>query len=158
MIGLRFAALSLVVPAAGYWLRAPSARRLPVAARVAFYAAAGLLTVSHVMFGMSFLGWEWTVRRILVLPLMASAATAVLAGREDSPKDQSRGTARLRAAEWWLLALALLAIGVLVLTIASGAATSFDLLFFWGAKGQRFALSQGIDLGFLRDPAHELMH
>src|SRR5260221_427600 len=136
MIGLRFVALSLVVPAAGYWLRATSARRLPVAARVAFYAAAGLLTLSTVMFGMSLLGWEWTVRRILVLPLMASAATAVLAGREDSPKDQSRGTARLRAAEGGVLALALLAIGGVVPTIALGAAPPFDLVFFWGAEGE----------------------
>jgi hypothetical protein len=158
MIGLRFAALSLVVPAAGYWLRATSVRRLPMAARVAFYAAGGLLALSAVMFSMSLLGWQWSAGRILVLPLLAGAGAAVLTRRREALEEQPRPKVSLRVEDWCFLALALVAIGVLVLTIASGAATSFDLLFFWGAKGQRFALSHGIDVGFLRDPAHGLMH
>ena len=33
-----------------------------------------------------------------------------------------------------------------------------DLVFFWGAKAQQFAAARGIDLEFLRNPAHQYMH
>jgi len=42
--------------------------------------------------------------------------------------------------------------------VLAGAATSFDLLLFWGVKGQHFGLARTIDVAFLRDPAHHLMH
>lgn len=43
---------------------------------------------------------------------------------------------------------------------AAGAATatSSDLLLFWGTKGQRFALAEGIDVSFLADSRNYLMH
>jgi hypothetical protein len=158
MIGLRFVALSALMPAAGSWLGATSVRRLPVLARVAFYFAGGLLTLSAVMFGFSVLGWAWSIPRVLFLPVLAGAIVRFTA-KTQPPRENGAEKRRGRpAVDWALLALALLTIGILALAIAAGAATSFDLLFFWGAKGQRFALSHGIDTGFLRDPAHNLMH
>ena len=45
-----------------------------------------------------------------------------------------------------------------LLATLGGAATSVDLVFFWGAKAQQFAAARGIDLEFLRNPAHQYMH
>jgi hypothetical protein len=40
----------------------------------------------------------------------------------------------------------------------SAAATSGDFVFFWGTKGQRFAQERMLDVGFLRNPDHVVMH
>ena len=39
-----------------------------------------------------------------------------------------------------------------------GAATSVDLVSFSGAKAQQFAAARGVDMEFLRNPAHQYMH
>jgi hypothetical protein len=45
----------------------------------------------------------------------------------------------------------------LVATFA-GAATSPDLLLFWGPKAQQFAIARSFDAEFMRDPLHQHMH
>jgi hypothetical protein len=51
-----------------------------------------------------------------------------------------------------------LAWGLTVYAAGTARATSSDLLLFWGAKGQRFAQAGAIDVEFLRQPDHLLMH
>ena len=50
--------------------------------------------------------------------------------------------------------------GLLVCAYASltARATSADLLFFWGAKAERFASAGGIDVAFLKDRNHWAIH
>jgi len=52
----------------------------------------------------------------------------------------------------------ILAFGLVVYAAGTARATSSDLLLFWGTKGQRFAQAGAIDVGFLRQPDHLLMH
>jgi hypothetical protein len=51
-----------------------------------------------------------------------------------------------------------LAFGLVVYAAGTARATSSDLLLFWGTKGQRFAQAGAIDVEFLRQPDHLLMH
>ena len=55
-------------------------------------------------------------------------------------------------------ALSLTAVAAALLATAAGAATSPDLLFFWGPKAQQFALARSFDAAFMRDELHHHMH
>ena len=55
-------------------------------------------------------------------------------------------------------ALSLIAVGTALGATFAGAATSPDLLFFWGPKAQQFALARSFDAAFMRDEFHQHMH
>jgi hypothetical protein len=52
----------------------------------------------------------------------------------------------------------MLAVGCALAATSAGAASSPDLLFFWGPKAQQFALARSFDTGFMRDAFHQYMH
>lgn len=156
MIGLRFAVTAALVPLMGGWVAAfASVRALPRAARVAGYTAAGIVTIALEMFVLAVVGVPWYPALLLVaIPPSLWALTkpgnpaTQQPGNEETEQLSNRGP----------LLIALAALAVVTAVVLAGAATSFDLLLFWGVKGQHFGLARTIDVAFLRDPAHHLMH
>src|SRR5262249_8258882 len=49
-------------------------------------------------------------------------------------------------------------LGVVAYAAGTARATAADYVLFWGTKGQRFAQARAIDVDFLRDPMHYLIH
>jgi hypothetical protein len=152
VIGSRFALLAALLPLFGCWIVVfPSVRALPRAARFASAVTAGVVTLTALMFAMAVAGVRWSLPLLLV-PALASLGMAIWFRR---PSARSLPATPRELA---ILALAVTAVLLVAATTLAGAATSFDLLLFWGAKGQQFALARTIDVGFLRDPRNALMH
>jgi hypothetical protein len=152
VISARFALLAALLPLFGCWIAVfASVRALPLAARIAATVAAGIVTITSLMFAMAAVGVMWSIPLLLV-PGLLSLSTGVWHGR---PRAVSQP---VTPGELAILGFAALAVLLVAAVTLAGAATSFDLLLFWGAKGQRFALARTIDVGFLRDPRHVLMH
>ncbi len=152
MIGPRFALLTALVPLMGGWVAAfASVRAVPRALRLAAFLATGLVTITVEMGLLASLGIPWSAALLLPLPLLA---TLFVWWRTRGQVAPAVSPPRERA----VLILAAAAILAVAATVFAGAATSFDLLLFWGVKGQRFGLTHTIDVAFLRDPAHKLMH
>lgn len=148
MIGVRFAVLTALIPLMGGWVAAfASVRALPRAARIASYIAAGIVTIAVEMFVFAVVGVRWNYA--LLLPIVG---TLVAWSRSRG------GVATSRPRDRATLLIALAALLVVTATVLAGAATSFDLLLFWGVKGQRFSVAHTIDVAFLRDPQNRLMH
>jgi hypothetical protein len=95
--------------------------------------------------------WRWEI--LAVLPLAALAWTALrIFGRTPRIERPSTGGHRLATL---LAAAALLLLAGATITAR---ATSPDLLYFWGAKAERFATARTVDVAYLADPDHILMH
>jgi hypothetical protein len=147
MIGLRFAVMIALVPLMGGWVAAfASVRALPRAARIASYIAAGIVTIAVEMFVLAAVGVPWNV---VLLPIVGTLVVW-FRGRG--------GVATPRPRDVATLVIAAAALLIVAATVLAGAATSFDLLLFWGVKGQRFGVAHTIDVAFLRDPQNRLMH
>ncbi|HET9793634.1 MAG TPA: hypothetical protein VFS34_04155 [Thermoanaerobaculia bacterium] len=95
-------------------------------------------------------GVRWSIPLLLAPP--AAFGIASLAG------GRSRlAPYRSRPAAAWLASAAVFLL-LVAYAAATARATSPDLVLFWGAKGERFALARGIDVAFLARPANYLMH
>jgi hypothetical protein len=150
VIGLRFVLMTALVPLAGLWLRRlASVRALPRTARLCAYAGGGAVSLACQMFLFAVVGVPWSVWALMILPI----AAAVIPSAARDLNHERRNLRSLTA-----LGLTLAAILVLALAVLSATATSFDLLLFWGAKGQAFALARTIDVDFLKNPNNLLMH
>lgn len=148
MIGLRFVVLTALVPLLGGWIAAfASVRLLPRAARIASYTAAGIVTIAAEMFALAALGVKWSLPLLLVPALVS----CWILWRNPVAREREAGSSPA-------LLIAAAAILIVAATVMAGAATSFDLLLFWGVKGVHFATAGTIDVPFLRDPANALMH
>ena len=149
MIGLRFVVLTALIPLLGGWIATfASVRLLPRAARMASYIAAGIVTIAVEMFALAAIGVHWSLP-LLLLPALASCW---ILWRNPVTRERRAGSSPA------LLIVAAAAILIVTATVMAGAATSFDLLLFWGVKGVHFATAGTIDVPFLRDPANALMH
>ena len=145
----------LMCPAAAWpLLLHPSYRRFSLPCRIGLAFAAGgvLLSTWMTVFALAGVAWQ-----PLVL-LAASILTAFLlrlplpkAGA--SPEKISVGLPGGVAAGISTAAV-ILAVGA----TAAAAATSPDLLIFWGQKAQAFASARTFDLGLLRDPFTQYVH
>ncbi len=136
---MRFAVMTLLVFVAGGW-----ARKFRASLPACF--AAGLVVLALEMLVFSVLGLRWTVLGLLVLPLFGSAVA-----RPPLSFDPKR----------WLshrTPIALAALAIFTITILSATATSGDFVFFWGTKAQHFAQERMLDVEFLRNPEHAVMH
>jgi len=149
--GLSFLLALAGVHAIGAAMLAPlprSCRRL-----LPLFPATGLLGVLFLaveMFLLSMAGIPWTIPRLTAIP----AAFALAAAFRKRPAAEQRNRPGLSPP---ILAAAL-AIGLVAYAAVTGRATSMDLLLFWGAKSEHFALARAFDLDFLRRPEHYLMH
>jgi hypothetical protein len=145
MVGLRWLALTALLPLLGSYARAwPGVRALPFAARLPVYFAAGLFTIAVEMFVLSALGLRWSF--LLLLPLPIAAVVAVWRAH---PR-----TAGLPARPNAIIALAILAIAIFASMVFSAAVTSGDYVLFWGVKGQRFGAERMLDTAFMLHPNH----
>jgi hypothetical protein len=152
MTGFLFVLGLCALPVIGYgFVSLPSFRSLHPASRIGLAGCFGALTLCGEMLLLTSLHVPWSVWLLL--------CPAVL-GIFSLPEFR----ARARGAEWSLrdgapaLVLTVLILSAAVYAAGSARATSTDLLFFWGTKGQRFAQTRSIDAAFLGDPAHLLMH
>ena len=154
MIGVRFVVMTLLVFVAGGWARAfREVRFLTLPAQAAVYFGAGLVTLALEMLVCSGFGIRWSVIGLLVLPVVGLVAQ--LRGHAVTPQeDRATAQPRNRATA----ALALLALLIFTSAVLSASATSGDFVFFWGPKGQHFGQVRALDVEFLRDPAHLVMH
>ncbi len=156
MIGSKFllavALVPLVVlPAA----RLRALRQLDMAGRLSVSAVVAFVGISLEMLVTTWLGirWSWW---LLLLPLLAAS---VLLGRVAmGDRRGPRALGPWAKASLPALFVAIAVIGVVAFAAGTARATSSDLLFFWGTKGERFGLAGAIDVPFLRQPEHYLMH
>lgn len=151
MMGLRFALMTALAPLLGLWVSSVSpVARLPRPARLAVYAASGLVTLAVEMLLFSVIGLRWSIPLLSIAPVLLYIALRLR--RRSAMDANAPGKFELSAAS------GLIGVGLLALTLASAAATSFDYLLFWGLKGQAFGMARTIDVGFLRNPDHADMH
>ena len=146
------------MPLAGWPLLAhPAYRGLSRICRISLSAAVGAVLVSFWMtvFALARLFWR------IPLLVLAAAATAFLLRSLLKPEpagEQPPDTPKANAAEILPTLLAALAVGWALLASASGAATSTDLVAFWGPKAQAFASARTIDSKFLSEPFLGYLH
>lgn len=130
--------------AGGATLRLQVVRELDWPARASIMLCSGMVFMSTAMYVMSIAGIEWS-RVSLLIPFIALTALAV---RTESARRSPRRI--------WI------AVGAFVAATTYAAMTARmtcgDLLFFWGAKANRFYYTGSIDVPFLQWPQHYLMH
>jgi hypothetical protein len=133
----------------------PAYRRFSTACRIGLAAAAGSVLLSAGMTLLALVGIAWRP-----IPLvLVSGAGAFLLGRflpkataPDSPPEVFALTHRLAS----LTGIASVALALAA--AASAAATSPDLVTFWGPKAQAFAAARTFDPALLRDLRLDYMH
>jgi hypothetical protein len=147
------------LPLAGWPLLAhASYRSLSLAARIGLAVAAGAALISGWMTALALVGLPWQPAVLVVL----AGATAFLLRLCLSSERATVQTPPEETPASLLEKSPLLLSGLSILTAlaasASSAATSPDLLHFWGPKAQAFAAAGTIDASFLRDPSLVYMH
>ena len=146
-------------PLAGWpVLTHPDSRRLSLVCRICLAAAAGAVLLSFWMTVLALARMTW--RPVFIVVLAAVTATGLrLLPLGNEPGGQTP-TKQPPAKLFEKLALAIGAVSVVwaSLAAASGAATSSDLILFWGPKAQAFAAVRTIDAGLLGDPSLAYLH
>jgi hypothetical protein len=146
-------------PLAGWPLLAhPAYRRFSLPARSGFAFAAGAVLISTGMTVFAILGIAWNPIVLVLLAGVASFLLRRLLRAEPAPDESPREEPQATLLE--KLALGLMGVSLLAafLATAAAAATSPDLLLFWGPKAQAFAAARTIDASFLRNPDLLYMH
>lgn len=153
MRGALFLAGLAGIPLIGYpFTRLRVFAGLTRAARCGLACALGALVLCLEMLLTSALHVRWSIG-LLLLPSLAAAAVLALRRVRAAPEPESQGGTPVPA-----LAALVAILGVVVYAAATARATASDFVLFWGAKGQRFGRVGAIDVAFLRDPLHALMH
>jgi hypothetical protein len=149
--GGRFLLALAVLPLLGL----PAARRLvPGLSAWAALGVAGVFGALVVCLGtwiLSIAGISWSVPLIIALALFPALTPRRRTKKESGLIPEGQGSPAAAIAVFLVLA-------VVTYAAATTRATAADLLLFWGAKGQRFAQARAIDVEFLREPMHQLMH
>ncbi len=157
MTGVTWLAAFVLLPAVGAPLLAhPAFGRFPFASRAVLAAGAGAAFVSLAMTLLTLVGVRWEIA-----PIAAAAALLAWGSRiflRGETAEAPLETVRAGAAESFANAIAGIAVLAALGATLGGAATSSDLVFFWGAKAQQFAAARGVDAAFLREAAHQYMH
>ena len=147
------------LPLAGWPLLAhASYRRFSLVGRIGLSFASGAVLVSGWMTVLALSGLHWQPAVLVAL----AVATAFLLRLALSSERATVAAPRKEPAAGFLerspLFLAAISVAAVFAASASAAATSPDLLLFWGPKAQAFAAAGTIDASFLRDPALRYMH
>jgi hypothetical protein len=112
--------------------------------------AVGLVTVILEMLAFSLAGIPWSIPALCAMPFLAGAIGLIVRRGVSSGHSASRPSpAAVVTAVFLLLA---------TYAAATTRATALDLVLFWGAKGERFAIARSIDVAFLSRPENYLMH
>jgi hypothetical protein len=154
--GLVWLSVFLLFPLAGLPLLSHAAfRRFPASSRAILAGGVGAVLVSFSMTAFALLGVPWSLAGILISSVLLSLLLR-LTVRETAPpppKGKAPGAPGIAAA-----VLSAVAVTVAFLATATGAASSPDLIFFWGSKAQQFALAKTVDARFLAEPFLGYMH
>ncbi len=147
------------LPLAGWPLLAhASYRSLSLPARIGLAFAAGAALLSGWMTALALAGFPWQPAVLVALAGATAFVLRLLLSNErmavHAPPSEG-GAALLEKSALFLSALSILAA---FFASASSAATSPDLILFWGPKAQAFAAARTIDASFLRDPTIVYMH
>ncbi|MEX0879756.1 MAG: hypothetical protein WEB59_10960 [Thermoanaerobaculia bacterium] len=154
--GFVWLAAFLLLPLAGWPLLAhPAFGWLPFVSRAALSGACGAVLVSFAMTAGVLSGIPWNVPALTAAGALLAFALRVLVPKEPGGPVLRE---RLGAAGAAAHGLALLAVLAALAAARSGAASSPDLLFFWGPKAQQFALARTFDEAFMRNEVHGYMH
>lgn len=137
-----------------------SFRRFGWPARAVLAGAAGTVAVSWTMNLAALAGWRWNLALLVVAGLAECAALRLLIHPGDDPPEPRADTRRLSLSPLEKAAVAVCAVSVVAAFAAalSAAATSPDLLLFWGTKAQAFAAARTIDDDFLGEPFLRFLH
>jgi len=146
-------------PLAGWPLLAhASYRRFFLPSRIGLAFTTGAVLVSGWMTVFALAGVRWQPAVLVAL----AAATAFLLRRALTPERENVPAASEKIAAGVLerspLLLAAISVAAVFAASFSAAATSPDLLLFWGPKAQAFGAAGTIDAAFLRNPDLLYMH
>jgi hypothetical protein len=156
--GYVFLASFAAMPLAGWPLLAhPAYGGLSRICRISLSAAVGAVLASFWMTVFALAGLLWRIP-LLVLAAAATASLLRLLLEPESAGERPPDTPKANAAEILPTLLAALAVVWALLASASGAATSTDLVAFWGPKAQAFASARTIDSKFLSEPLLFYLH
>ena len=159
MSGLLWLGSLLLVGLAGIPLAFhPAFARFPFSTRIVLAAASGAALVSFVMTAAVLLAIPWSVPWLVAAAAALGAALRLLLR---APARVGVPPARESSGRLLLLSAGVLSAAAVAAALAAtvaGAATSPDLLFFWGPKAQQFAFARSFDASFMRDELHHHMH
>ena len=157
MTGLTWLAALFALAAVGMPLLAhPAFGRFAFASRAVLAAGTGAAFVSFSMTLFTLADVRWGLAPVCTIAaLLAGGSRFFLRGEVPAAAPEP-----IRAGATEILAGTFSSIAVLAALGATlgGAATSVDLVFFWGAKAQQFAAFRGVDTAFLLEPSHQYMH
>jgi hypothetical protein len=150
------ASLGLLPGAGAPLLAHPSFRRFSFATRAVLAGGVGAALVSFAMTVFTLAGVRWNVAVVTAAAALLAGALRLLLDREPD----ACPLAPVPAGRADVLAAGLAAVSVLAAFVATraGAATSVDLVFFWGPKAEQFAAAHGVDTGYLREAYRQYMH
>jgi hypothetical protein len=150
----------LVFPAAGApLLFHRSFRCFGIPARLVLAGAVGTVAVSWTMNLAALAGWRWNLPLLVAAGLLECAALRHLIEEGDPPEPRvraRRGPFSLQ--EKGAVIVCLVSVAAALAAALSAAATSPDLLLFWGTKAQAFAAARTIDDDFLGEPFLRYLH
>ena len=129
---------------------------LSLPARMALAGAIGWFSTSLAMTAASLFGVPWSAPWMIAGGLGITSWLSRGLGREKPIRLVETGTSSWVRVAGWLLSSG--AVAAAILAVVAGAATSGDLIVFWGAKSEAFALARGIDTGFLKTSALQYLH
>jgi hypothetical protein len=131
---------------------------IPSLARLSVSGAAGAVLLCGEMLALTLLGRRWSLPILLVLPLTLIAAALYFRNRTVAYTSQGPDRGPLNVAPIFFLGLSAIGLGAVTFAAMTARVTSSDLLLFWAAKGEHFAIAGGIDAAFLGSPDHRLLH
>lgn len=157
MTGFLWLAALLALPLCGWPLLShPAYGRFSIPARVVLSGAAGAALLSFAMTVAVLAGLEWRISALVLGSALLAYLLRRLAG--ESEVDEAAHDDGGPAWAWLAHLISLAAVATAFVAAASGAASSPDLLFFWGPKAQHYALARTIDPAFLGSAFHQFMH
>jgi hypothetical protein len=159
MIIWTVAVLAVAIAGSALWRGVPLPE-LGLAYRTSVGFVAGALYVTTVMFAASAIGIRWTVAWIAMAILVPASSLFIRTSNLEpqSPEREVRGSRFERRGSRLTLAVILFFTALTAYGTLTARETCADLIYFWGTKATRFAAARAIDLPFLADPAHLLMH
>lgn len=134
-----------------------SYRRLSAACRTGLAASVGSVLVSGWMTLFALAGIAWKPLVLVALAVLTAFLFRFLP-LEDGVEPALGAQLPPRAGERLASAVAAIAVLAALAATTSAAATSIDLLTFWGPKAQAFAAARTVDASFLRKPLLAYMH
>jgi hypothetical protein len=147
------------LPLAGWPLLAHKGyRQISFICRASLAAATGAVLTSFWMTAAALLGIAWRPLWLFLLAVLTAFFLRLTLRREERVAESSAGNLSRRVPEKISALLLGGSLAVAFVSVASAAATSIDLLLFWGPKAQAFAAVRTIDAGFLSDPSLHYLH